>query len=74
MLLMAFQTSEGPETHIITKLESNPNLREGGSTGHLHQIKGGSTGEGGGLLSVYLLIADFEFLFEISKKYKFSKT
>ena len=30
MLLMAFQTSEGPERHIITKLESNPNLREGG--------------------------------------------
>ena len=54
MLLMAFQTSEGPETHIITKLESNPNLREGGSTGHLHQIKGGLLGRGPGVYCLFI--------------------
>ena len=47
MLLMAFQTSEGPETHIITKLESNPNLREGGVYWPPPPNQGGSTGEGG---------------------------
>ena len=55
-LPITFWISEGPETHIITKLESNPNLREGGSVGHLHQIKGGVCWVGGGLLSVYLLM------------------
>ena len=56
MLLMAFQTSEGPETHIITKLESNPNLREGGGLlATSTKSRGGLLGRGG-LLSVYLLI------------------
>ena len=50
-LPITFWISEGPETHIITKLESNPNLIEGGLLATSTKSRGGGLlGRGGSVV------------------------